>query len=306
METVNEELLRTGSRSDLTIKCEGRVFKVHKLIVSTRSPVLARASSNGFLESHTNVIEHVQYDADTVERMIEYIYTVNYELPTAPTIRVPSYVPGGNGATTNDLAIIGVNAKLIIHARLYAIANYYDIPSLRDLAFRRFKQDIQTYNPEGFIYVMRETNELVSKDDTRLRGIIHDLCFRNIDRFVSDSFFMTALAGLPGLQDFTVRLLGEVTRAKEGQKRGLERQLERKDTEIREAKEDRDGTATHTYDVLTTLIDVVRKLPARCPRGRCGNNRGCYKVRRLTDKRHGKGEGFVEIKCGSCKAVISK
>ncbi|KAI6813273.1 hypothetical protein KC340_g17926 [Hortaea werneckii] len=264
METINEELLRTGSRSDLTIKCEGRVFKVHKLIVSTRSPVLARASSNGFLESHTNVIEHVQYDADTVERMIEYIYTVNYGLPTAPTIRVPSYVPGGNGATTNDLAIIGVNAKLIIHARLYAIANYYDIAGLRDLAFRRFKQDIQTHNPEGFIYVIREINELVSKDETRLRGIVHDLCFRNIDTFANEGSFMTALASLPGLQDFTVGLLREVAQKMEGQKRGLQRELERKDAEIRQIKEHRDEKATHTQDVLKTLMGVVAPGRIEC------------------------------------------
>ncbi|KAI7161842.1 hypothetical protein KC349_g2489 [Hortaea werneckii] len=212
--------------------------------------------------------------------MIEYIYTANYGLPTAPTIRVPSYVPGGNGATTNDLAIIGANAK--------------------DLAFRRFKQDIQTHNPEGFIYVIREINELVSMDETRLRGIIHDLCFRNIDKFVSDSFFMTALAGLPGLQDFTVGLLGEVARAKEGQKRGLERELERKDAEIRRVKENQDAKAAHTQNVLQTLIGVVGKLRSGCPQG-CGNNFAFCRVRRKPHPTYGKAEGACneEMEIGS-------
>ncbi|KAI7383559.1 hypothetical protein KC336_g18355 [Hortaea werneckii] len=274
METVNEELLRTGFRSDLTIKCEGRDFKVHKLIVSTRSPVLARASSNGFLESHTSVIEHVQYDADTVERMIEYIYTVNYRLPMAPTVRVPHYAPNGNGTTANEVTIIGVNAELIMHARLFAIANYYDIAGLRDLALRRFKQDIQTHNLVGFIYVLREMNEIVSKDETRLRGIVHDFCFHNIDSFANDGSFMTALASLPGLQDFTVGLLRKVAQGKEEQKRGLKRELERKDAEIRRIREHRKEKATNTQDVLKTLMGVV--------------------VRRLTHKRFGKGEGSVE------------
>ncbi|GAB1740575.1 hypothetical protein NU219Hw_g5672t2 [Hortaea werneckii] len=49
-----------------------------------------------------------------------------------------------------------------------------------------------------------------------------------------------------------------------GEREELKRELERKDTEIREAKEDRDATATHTHDVLMTLIDVhLTGFPAK-------------------------------------------
>ncbi|GAB1740576.1 hypothetical protein NU219Hw_g5672t1 [Hortaea werneckii] len=291
----------TGKGSDVTIRCEGREFKVHKTVICLASPVLDRACNNGLLETHTNVIDHKEYDAETVERMIGYMYTDDYPLPSAPTIRVPNYTPRASG-TTEELTIIGVNARLVIHARLYAIGEYYDIPGLRDLAFRRFKYDVQTFAIEGFIYVVREIHELVSKDEKRLRGIIRDVCFRNVDRFTNDGFFMTAIANFPDLQDFSAMLLRQVV----GEREELKRELERKDTEIREAKEDRDATATHTHDVLMTLIDVVRKLPARCPRGRCGNNHGHYRVRRVKDARHGPGAGYVEIKCGSCRATMLK
>ncbi|KAI6869602.1 hypothetical protein KC338_g2495 [Hortaea werneckii] len=291
----------TGKGSDLTIRCEGRDFKVHKTVICLASPVLDRACNNSLLETHTRLIEHNEYDADTVERMIGYMYTDDYPLPSAPTISVPNYTPGASGAT-EELTIIGVNARLIIHARLCAIGEYYDIPGLRDLAFRRFKYDIQTFALEGFVYVVREVHELVSKDETRLRGIIRDVCFRNLDKFANDGFFMTAIASFPDLQDFSAMLLRQVVREREE----LKRELKHKDTEIREAKEDRDAAATHTEDVLATLIDVVRKLPARCPRGRCGNNRGHYRVRRVRDARYGPGSGYVEVKCGSCRATMLK
>ncbi|KAI7282061.1 hypothetical protein KC345_g3723 [Hortaea werneckii] len=293
METVNEELLRTGSRSDLTIECEGRVFKVHKLIVSTRSPVLARAIANGFQESQTNVIKHSQHDADTMERMIAYIYKGDYQLPLAPNVTVPNNMPGASG-TANELAITGSNARLIVHARVYALADYYDVQGLGDVALQRFRQDMQGLVIGGFIYVLREINEIVSKDDTRLRGTIHDIYFRNIDKFANDGSFMTALASLTGLQDLTVGLLREVAKEKEQQKRELERELERKDAEIRGLTEHHDNKAAHTENVLKTFMGVVGKLRGGCPQGRRHNDHEYYKVRRLTHKTFGKGEGNVE------------
>lgn len=127
---VREELLHTGKDSDLIIRSEGRDFNVHKVIVSAASPVLDRACNNGLLESHTGIIEHNEFDVDTVERMVEYVYKTNYQLPTAPTIRVPSHMPGKTGAR-DELTVIGTNAKLIMHTRVYATADYYIYRALR-------------------------------------------------------------------------------------------------------------------------------------------------------------------------------
>ncbi|KAI7233226.1 hypothetical protein KC330_g5505 [Hortaea werneckii] len=142
--------------------------------------------------------------------MMGYMYTDDHPLPKAPTIRDSNYVPGTSGA--DELTIIGVNARLIIHARVYAIADYYDIQGLRDLAFRRFTYDIQSFAQEGFVYVVREIHELVSKDEKRLRGFVRDVCCSNIDRFANDGFFMTAIARFPDLQDFSALLLRQAVR----------------------------------------------------------------------------------------------
>ncbi|KAI7548997.1 hypothetical protein KC331_g4066 [Hortaea werneckii] len=303
MAAYNEELLRTGKGADITIRCEGRDFKVHKTFVS-RSPVIDRACHNGFLESQNGILPHNEFDADTVERMLEHVYKDNYALPTEPTITVPNLMPVTNGAT-DKVAILGINARLIIHGRVYAISDYYDLPGLGDLALRRFQEDTQSHSLAGFAYVVREINELVSKDEKRLRGIIQDFCSRNIDDFANNGFFMTALASLPGLQEFTAQLLRKVVQGKGEQKCRLERELEGKDLDIRRMKARRDGKAAHTEEVLQTFIGVMRKLPG-CPQGRCGNAHASCLVRRKPDRTYGPGAGYVEVKCGDCKATMSK
>ncbi|KAI6788303.1 hypothetical protein KC361_g9120 [Hortaea werneckii] len=209
---VREELLHTGKDSDLIIRSEGRDFNVHKVIVSAASPVLDRACNNGLLESHTGIIEHNEFDVDTVERMVEYVYKTNYQLPTAPTIRVPSHMPGKTGAR-DELTVIGTNAKLIMHTR-------------------RLQQDLQSPAIDGFIYVVREINAIVLTDETGVWGITRGVCFRNIAKLMNDGFFVTAMASFPDLQEFTALLLHQVIKTKEK----LKQKLKHKNATIRRIK----------------------------------------------------------------------
>lgn len=42
------DLLKTGKYSDMRLVCEGRTFKVHKMVVCLQSPVLAAAIDGQF------------------------------------------------------------------------------------------------------------------------------------------------------------------------------------------------------------------------------------------------------------------
>ncbi|KAL1911543.1 hypothetical protein Sste5344_002504 [Sporothrix stenoceras] len=61
-------LYESGDYSDLTIKCQDRVFNVHKAVICPQSPVIAAA------ESETNVLEVNDYDVEVVEVFILFMY----------------------------------------------------------------------------------------------------------------------------------------------------------------------------------------------------------------------------------------
>lgn len=84
---------------DLEIRCEGKSFKVHRNIVCLLSDVLAKECDGGFQvrnvllphiytvhahkwmqEAETNVIEHHVFDAITLSRMLEFMYTGLYKV----------------------------------------------------------------------------------------------------------------------------------------------------------------------------------------------------------------------------------
>lgn len=66
--------------SDMTIRCRGEDFPVHKAVICGMSPVIDALCSANMRESKENVMQHYEFDSATVERMLEFIYTLNYAL----------------------------------------------------------------------------------------------------------------------------------------------------------------------------------------------------------------------------------
>lgn len=70
---------------DLTISCrDGRRFKVQKSVLCSQSPVLAAACAIDMTERHTGVIEHKEFDSDTVELMVQFVYAGAYLVTKRP------------------------------------------------------------------------------------------------------------------------------------------------------------------------------------------------------------------------------
>ncbi|EPE29940.1 POZ [Glarea lozoyensis ATCC 20868] len=118
---VLAKLYETRKYSDFILVCHGKEIPVHKSVVCTRSPVMAAACDGGF-------------DLKTVERMIEFMYTDNYE--------------DGHKAFTEDLgcttpktpeSFMEMADKLLLNANMNVIGNYYDIPELRKLAVKTYE-----------------------------------------------------------------------------------------------------------------------------------------------------------------------
>jgi len=87
METITIiNTILTNDDPDLMIVCrDGRQFKVHKSILCSHSPVLTAACAIDMRERHTGVIEHKEFDSDTVELMVQFIYAGAYLVTKRPT-----------------------------------------------------------------------------------------------------------------------------------------------------------------------------------------------------------------------------
>ncbi|KAK4580328.1 hypothetical protein LTR86_000531 [Recurvomyces mirabilis] len=220
-------LMESTNHSDLVIRCNGKQFHVHKAILCSASRVFSKACDKKFEEGVTGVIEHTQFDADTVERMIEYIYKQTYHVDspgpstessncsTEPSS--PTEVDGGG--TEDDQApsepsnaaeepSVDTNTALIAHARVYAIGEYYELPTLQQMAMERFEAEAtSSWSVDSFIDVIKEVNALTSLDDRALRNKLRGVAMEHLDQLVNDDDFMTELAELQDVQDFAADML---------------------------------------------------------------------------------------------------
>ena len=199
------KLLINPKYSDLTITCDGREFKVHKAIVCSASPVLAAECDHRMREASTGVIEHAEFDPDTVERMLVYIYTQAYALPEGFELDVPAL--GANSKDAGIRTLKGANAKMYAHARVYAIADFYDLSTLVGFASAMFLSSSTTsWDADGFIEVVGEVYKRTTKYQV-LRMLTRRVAMCHIVELTQNDVFMAELGQLEHVQEFAAEML---------------------------------------------------------------------------------------------------
>ncbi|KAF1978712.1 hypothetical protein BU23DRAFT_563623 [Bimuria novae-zelandiae CBS 107.79] len=82
-DSIKSRLLKSGDYSDLTITCNGKLWKVHKALVCTQSDFFkAAVQFGGKEETNQGIIDLPEDDPVVVGYMIQYLYGPNYELPS--------------------------------------------------------------------------------------------------------------------------------------------------------------------------------------------------------------------------------
>ncbi|EHK49218.1 hypothetical protein TRIATDRAFT_315549 [Trichoderma atroviride IMI 206040] len=173
-------LMTSGNFSDLKLVCQGKEFKIHKLVACSQSSVIATALKGDFKEAQSGIITIEQFDAETVRRMVEYLYTGDYDqikaksnaatsvalttpttaastassttpstaasiTPSTAFSTTPSTTPSGASSIAPSITSSTTPALLVTngtlqHVQVNAIADYYEVPGLAQLANRKIQQ----------------------------------------------------------------------------------------------------------------------------------------------------------------------
>jgi hypothetical protein len=305
-------------------------------------------------ERKTGIIEHEEFDDDTMERMIDFAYEKTYD-----ATRRPKYLLSGDGeeeisshnealaiedvpgaecvtlpenddampATDNERTELSATDRWIIHARVYGLADYYDMSELRELAHSRFMAvaDEQPTDADlnGFIYVAREVCRRTTAADgmiaihyeTSLRTDFLSLIARYASKLSLDSDFVAGL-NEPDLLDIMSDIfcvLGQRIAELEAQKIAITASLEAENEALEQSlsttKADA-ATQVNTAQVLQNVADnqlqrtdglmqhlvrSLRSLPATCYNNNCNNEFGSLKLERGGNQ----GNGDWQVRCGA-------
>lgn len=182
------QLMDSEKYSDLKLVCQGLEFKVHKAITCTQSPVLAAACDGGFQEAVTNIININEFDSGTVKRMIQFMYKRDYD---------------NGGGDNEDTTTWPTTADITLHhVRVNAIADYYNIPQLKELANTKIQHILGTsWSADGFPDVIKDVFSLTG--DLALHNIITLTAAEHIEELVKLEDF----AELDVISDFAIGII---------------------------------------------------------------------------------------------------
>lgn len=218
-------LLVSGEYSDLTLECQGEVFKVHKAIVCSHSPVIAAAVGGNFQvhksgsqrpdnmtvpfhahrhiflveqEAKTSVVKVDGFDVATVKRMINFMYGAK-EATSSEDAPAPC---SDEGTTMTTMMTATPMKSLLAHVRVNAIADYYNIPELGKLATAEMRRLLDTaWSADDFLEAATEA--LSTTGDRELHRLFADSAASHLQEIVH----MDRFAELDVVNDFTMRLL---------------------------------------------------------------------------------------------------
>jgi len=183
-------LLKSAKYSDLTLVCKGREFYVHRAVLCPKSTFFDAACSGGFKESYSGRIE-LEDDPAIVERMISYVYTLDYrdeehrQPESGSCDPMPCDETSDSGREEDQPALLGTTS-----VRVYTIADKYDIPPLKELSKTKFETwGEKNWARKEFSDIIREIFECTPKSDRGLRDIAIRIVALHADVLIQKDYF---------------------------------------------------------------------------------------------------------------------
>ncbi|KAG0646411.1 Kelch repeat and BTB domain-containing 5, partial [Hyphodiscus hymeniophilus] len=159
-------LLETGKWSDLSIICHGKTFKLHRSIVCVQSKPLEAMADGKFMEGINGVITLNDDDLDVFECLVSFFYKETYDDShnVTTTLAVPS--------SMND-SFVGTSQALLLNAKVYVMAEKFDIPELKKLATVKYEAAVPIdWNSEAMAASINVVYEETPQSDRSLKEVM--------------------------------------------------------------------------------------------------------------------------------------
>ncbi|RPA86444.1 POZ domain-containing protein [Ascobolus immersus RN42] len=144
------QLLLSGKWSDLTLRCGGEEFKVHRSVLCSQSTFFEACMESGMKESNEGVIDLIDERVDDVKRLLEFLYGDTYwEHSEARRVEKTSLEHYQQYKTKAWKIIANWNdtehvkdaklesAPVRVNARMFVIADKFGIPLLKKEVIRK-------------------------------------------------------------------------------------------------------------------------------------------------------------------------
>ena len=141
-------------------------------------------------EGKVGQIDLVEDDPDIVDRMIDYLYRLDYDdQPDSASVKEPS-------------------GRLVINCLVYAIADKYEIWSLKDVAKQKTAELVgKEWKDDNFLVALETAWTTTPQSDRGLRDLFIPLLCTNMTELIKKEPYMEALRSITDLAADVVQAL---------------------------------------------------------------------------------------------------
>nr|RBQ89698.1 hypothetical protein FVER53263_13679 [Fusarium verticillioides] len=169
------------SLSDTVIKCDGREFAIHSLILFCHSDYFRKQLDGPWKESSERVIEIMDFEPAIVGAMTLFLYCFDYESPAD-------------------------SSAMMFHAKVYQIADKYDIEALKRLAATKYRTSIDAgWEMDSFPVAIELAYTTTPPGDRGLRDIAVEVAFKRLGNLMAQDTFCGMMRDNPDVAADIIR-----------------------------------------------------------------------------------------------------
>lgn len=175
----------TGIYSDLELVSAKKTYAAHRVIVCLRSSVISKScdfkdvcairdDSGVCRKVEPLAFNFLDDDPQSVDCVVQYFYGLDYKRPdsTFGLNAGAEEIQSGETAEPIDIADSD-DSDLLLHVKVYALAEKYDIPPLKELSLSKFEEAVRKYwKSDHFSNAAREAYTSTVQEDEGMRTAV--------------------------------------------------------------------------------------------------------------------------------------